>query len=129
MIKNYSRHKFNIDQKNILNEIGYKYNDEVLNTFFQSAIDFARQTNGEVCSLVAPLGIVLECIAMGEQYSSRILVWKADKNARNRNHFAVRGVTIFNIHNGSVYKTGEVAWTPTVENDCQSGEEFLYGGE
>lgn len=127
MVKNFSRHKFNKDQENILMELGYKYDDEVLNPFFKDAIDFAQQTNGSICSLVAPLGIVLECIALGEQYSSRILIWKADKDARARNRFATRGVTIFSIHNGAVYKTGDIVYTPTVENDFQTGEEFEYG--
>lgn len=131
MVKNFSRHPFNTDQKALLTEAGYEFNDEIIAPFFRDAKDFVKQTTGEISqtiSVVAPMNILLEVLASEENqnYNATLLVWRADEIARKRGRFATRGLQLFHILHRKIILLASYDAIPTVENDFKTGEEFPY---
>lgn len=133
-VKNFSRHKFNSDQLDALSKKGSKMSlqrNHALSPFFKDSADLIRQTQHGICSLVAPMGLLLEAIASGNAISgwnAIIIDWVADEAARKRGRFATRGMRIFRVDEGSVELIHSATFDPEVENDYKTGEEFPYEG-
>jgi hypothetical protein len=162
-IRNLSRHEFNTDQRKALTDMAMELSDaEVVrlgapeNTFFEDVEHFASEVSGETVSATAPGEIFLELWArtpLGPQGEidmhliapgTRIIKWISDQEARDRRHFAVRGIKVYEWKETAFVANhiGEPdAWgsailprvvyekkiEPTVENDFRTGEEFNYG--
>lgn len=128
-VKNFSRHRFNGDQRCALLENNYTPEDGARSPFFKNARDLTEQTQGEIASIVAPMGMLLEALATGHIFGwdTTIINWIADEDARKRGRFAVRGMQVFQVQDGKVILLNQVEIDPLVESDFKTGEEFPYG--
>jgi hypothetical protein len=126
IVKNFSRHIFNEDQKEILTKIGFKYEDGCRSPFFKSYKDLIFETNNQVSSLVAPMGMILEALALGKKWTATIIDWVADQGARDLGRFAVNGMRIFNIKDGKIELVYSFSFKPSVETDFRTGISIPY---
>jgi hypothetical protein len=129
--RNYSRHPFNSDQRTALISVGLIPEEGARAPFFKDSSDLIKKTEGQVASLVAPMGLLLEALAADEtgKWSAIIVDWTADESARKRGCFAARAMRVFSIGWGVVMLEKTIPIEPTKENDFRTGEELLYKGE
>lgn len=145
-VLNFSRHPFNSDQVNALQDAGYDYDPAPRKPFFKDGADFLGQVKGCVASAVVPSHILLDALQIMSRpgnhdwsgSSITLISWTADQDARSRGRFATTGMVVTSIQAGpqcdncwvdgnnaiTVGITLTVDITPTVENDFKTGQEF-----
>lgn len=124
IIKNFSRHPFNTDQKALLEKAGYEYTEQVLSPLLSlDAIMEEIQCCDFSLSYEVPLFIALR---LAKNYLARdMIVW--DYIVREK-RFAVKGLSVFNPACDFRLKY-LLSIMPTVENDIKTGIEFPFGEE
>lgn len=126
MIRNYSRHRLTVDQEKALDEMCLKYAPEPLCPVFKSGKDVFEAIDGAGAALVAPISLVLD--ALMYQPTGKLVCWENDPGARARGVFALSGVTVYDIEDGSVVRSVRIQVDPTVEVD-QAGVQRIFAGE
>jgi len=123
-----TRHPLNIDQINLLKQLfGDGVEVETKSVFFSDAEHFTSLVEGQTVAAVVPAHLLMKAMVGG--VNTRIITWVADEEARKRNNFACRGLSVFELENGMVVASQDLETQPTVENSFKDNQEFPYGGE
>ncbi len=144
-IRNFSRHKPNIDQiKAVRSVIVDAEFDAPSSPFFEDIRHLRESINGHISIVVAPGAMLLELwSAQGDDGLSEgttILIFESDQAARKRARFAAIKLKAFKIEKLSIATydghefclfvpalTDQIIIEPTVENNFSDGAEFPYG--